>query len=719
MQWIGLFLVLFTAAVHSRSYGIGDPLFGHRIIVSFADLCDHQLCLDFGDETDYTNNSNIDDDDTAAAAKRAIAQTPLRCQSGTATQLALAPGNSCTTQAGQDACISFLFNTTLDGASVGATVYTCGNCSFYQNLRYAANVNCCTSDLCQTVGPPASLASCGALLNESACTTREDCYWCGNSSFGVDLCQELPGGAIDVCWAVPLRVPASVCGYVACAPFSGVPYSAQTLTLPYLKAFGLPPMTSLGPRARAIALDARSRYNQTWVVNDTHDFCVTDATLRGWCGVDTWHAPGYCIVAESWPQDDTWGWIQNTTATAASTSLTTLFPAFCACPIAGRALYLPGRLLDNKPHYGPPCTVEHALLAFFIVLMIASVLLFIWVIHDTAALVIAVWQRKPGPAAHLSVRALAFARGLFKTPTFPPKVLMWCYFPIAITDQALFVTPPSDTTAATARGVLCFLAVILLLFSYGAAVFACIEILLKAKVFGTEWDSKALYWFKWFFFLSNGLFLVSANALVIVFAVYLKAVQDFAVQDLAQLTFYSQTTTVLAKAIMLMLLLTQAIMMLETAALLLIVSWYLRSLDHRVRAMKDVMGRVAGLWVAWFCGLPNLGLLAFITPVISWITTGSILSYWDTTYQTNVAYLWLIFGYYATDLLWIAAFAYAMRTRIEPGWWQSVFARLVGKETMMQQDSESDGESDGASNTSTLDSTATHSTFSINKERDE
>ena len=80
MQWIGLFLVLFTAAVHSRSYGIGDPLFGHRIIVSFAEQCDHHLCMDLGDEPTgepvlYTGE------------KRTLAQVPLTCQSGTASRL--------------------------------------------------------------------------------------------------------------------------------------------------------------------------------------------------------------------------------------------------------------------------------------------------------------------------------------------------------------------------------------------------------------------------------------------------------------------------------------------------------------------------------------------------------------------------------------------------------------------------------------------------------
>jgi hypothetical protein len=696
--------LLLCATVRGGSYGIGDPLFGHRIIVTFDDLFE-------GAHWPLVLATT-----TTPALKRHGAQTaPLVCHSGTTSELAQ-QANNCTLQADQDSCVSFVFNTTLDGASTGATVYTCGNCSLYQALQanYTAQVACCaTGDLCLApVAPPAPPGACGALLSEQQCVTRQDCFWCGNASFGVDLCQALPGSAIDVCWAVPVRVPASVCGYVACAPYPGEPYSVELLTLNYLVAFGFPPVTRLGAtRSRAIALDARSRYNQTRTVNQTLNFCTVDDELRSWCGIDTWHAPIYCIVAERWPQPDTWGWIQNTTVTAASTSLSTIFPAFCACPVAGRALYLPGRSVDNKQHYGPDCRIEHVMLAFYVLLMLVTLLLFVWVINDTLTLVAAVWRRKPGKAAHWRERTWVFLCTLAQSKTFWPKMWMWAYFLIAIPDQALFITPPSNTTAATARAVLCFLAVIFLLAAYSWSVFACIEILLEAKVFGTGRDARMLYWYKWFFFVSNGIFLLAAQAMVIVFAVYLKQAQDFAVANLPQLTFLVTTSTALAKAIMLLLLLTQSLVLMETLPLLIIATWYLKGLDHRVKGMKDVVGRVAGLWLAMLCGLPNLGMLAIVTPVISWITTGSILSYWDSAYQTHIAYLWLIFGYYATDQLWLCGIAYAVRTKSTEGWWQTLYARFViDQETMVGQDTQS-----GASGTSkastTMQSTDTGQAF--------
>lgn len=80
--------------------------------------------------------------------------------------------------------------------------------------------------------------------------------------------------------------------------------------------------------------------NQTRVLNDTYNFCVVDSELQQWCGFATGHPFNYCIIAESWPQDDVWGWMQNTTFTGTA-SLTPIKPVFCACPIAGRAYYLP------------------------------------------------------------------------------------------------------------------------------------------------------------------------------------------------------------------------------------------------------------------------------------------------------------------------------------------------------------------------------------------
>lgn len=353
------------------------------------------------------------------------------------------------------------------------------------------------------------------------------------------------------------------------------------------------------------------------------------------------------------------------------------------------------------------------MLAFYILVMIASCIIFVIVIYDTSILGIASWQNKAGQAAKNIERVKTFCCGMILTKTIWVKILLICYFLVTIPNQALFINPPSNTTAAVARAVMRFLGVILLLFAYSQAVFTCIEILLKARVFGDRRDAVLLRIFKWFFFTTNGIPLLAANAMVIVFAVYLRQAQDFDVVNLPQLAWLGKTITGLAQAIMLTLLCTQGLMMIETALLLSIVTWKLSKLDKRVRGMKNVIGRVAGLWMAWFCGLPNLGLLAFITPVISWITTGAIQSYWSSVYQTNIAYLWLIFGDFATELLWICAIVYAIRTRAKRGWLQAQFATLLGKKTMVEENTAS-GSSSGSTATGGLSGASGISVNTIN-----
>lgn len=597
----------------------------------------------------------------------------LTCHQGTSNS-----ENNCTTG---DECLTFSFS--------GTNIYNCGNCSDYQNYSYA--LSCCATDNCQNVTAPQT--GCNAYLTESSCISDNDCYWCGNSSFGVDFCQPLYGNV--PCWGMPVLAP--VCGYVGCPP-ADPPYTVDVLTLKFLTDFGFPAVTTVfgDVGARGIGLDLIAR--DTRYLNDTYNFCQVDSEIQQWCGVNSYTKFSYCVISETWPQDDTWGWLQNTTLGAST--LTPIYPAICACPIPGRAYYIPYRSTDTRQHFGPSCPVEHTLLAFFILLIILSVILMSIIFYDTLVLIVGTLQTQE-----------QWIISLVKSKTIWVKILLILYFFVTITNQFLFIIPTDNTSAANAKAVLRFLGVILLLLAFSQAVFTLVEILLKAGIFGDRSDAWLLTIFKWFFFSTNGFFLVSANALVIVFAVDLKQLQDLAVENLSRFAYLAGTTTPLAQAIMLILLVTQGVMMIETGFLLCIVTWKLRNLDRRIRGMKEVMGRVIGLWLAWGCGLPNLGILAFITPVIAWITTGAIPSYWTSTYLTNIAYLWLIWADFMTELLWICAIAYAMRTVAKKGWLQAQFAILMGKKTMM--DDQTDQTDGNDSNTSGL-SVATTMQSTIN-----
>lgn len=615
----------------------------------------------------------------------------LTCYRGTANSL-VNTSNNCTTS---DECITFLFNTSLDGSTSPTSVYTCGNYTLYQQLPYVSNLSYCLTDNCQMRDLPQSPPRCASFLTETNCTAQSNCFWCGNSSFGVDLCQPLPGGPIDVCWAVPVVIPALMCGYIGCEPSTEPNYEPGFLTLDYLTNFGLPPTTFQGDTfARGIAQDARSRYNNTRVLNDTYAFCKVDQDLQHWCGFTTNTPFTYCIVAESWPQSNVWGWVQNTTFTG--TSLTTIFPAFCACPIAGRAYYLPSGSVDTFSHHSIVCPVENTLLAFYILLMFISLAVSILVIVDITILVIGTWQKKVGARASFEKQS-TFIMALLKSKTIWTKLLIMIYLPLTIGNEAMFMgITGSTSTLETAAAVIRLLSVIMVLFAFSQAVFTVVEILLKAKVFGTRTDAIILRIFKWVFFVTNGSFLFGAFGMLIAFAYYLKKVLDFSVNNVGELALYGQKVSILGKAIMLVLLLTQAIMLIETGIMLAIVTWRLSKLEKHIRGMKDVFGRVAGLWIAWVMGIPNLGILAWLTPIVAWVQVGSIPSYWSSVYETELGYLWSLWADYATELIWICAIAYAMRTRARKGWLLDQFANFTGKRTMIEQKTNSSRSASGA-----------------------
>ncbi len=349
--------------------------------------------------------------------------------------------------------------------------------------------------------------------------------------------------------------------------------------------------------------------------------------------------------------------------------------------MAGRAYYLPSGATDDDKHYGPHCPIEQTLLAFYVLLILLSAGVLCGVLADLAIMLHGVYRRG-GRVSALESRTLA------------PRLVMVAYELVVIPDQVLFAIPAgtANTTLANAKAVLCFLGVILLLFSFSASVFTYVQILMDSKVLGGRRSALALSVFRWFFFLWHGLCLVAALACTIAFAVFLKQLQDLLPASLAAFAALATLDTQLAQAIMLMLLLTQATMMIFTLAMLVGVTRGLSRVSGNVRGLRDLIKRATGLWLAWAGGVPNLLLLAAITPLVSWLLTGEIPSWWPSHYQTNIAYLWMIWGYFVSSQLWLCCNAYAMRTRTKSGWFEHLFSHLIDKRTAMET-----GASDGSS----------------------
>jgi hypothetical protein len=159
----------------------------------------------------------------------------------------------------------------------------------------------------------------------------------------------------------------------------------------------------------------------------------------------------------------------------------------------------------------------------------------------------------------------------------------------------------------------------------------------------------------------------------------------------------------LSKTIMLTLVITQASMMLVTGVLIAVVTYKLSQIGGRVRGMKDLLARLIGLIFALFIGIPNLGILAFLAVMNGWILPGTTPSYWRSPYQTNIAFLWVVWAEFVTELLWMCAIAYAMRTVVKRSWLIANFKSWLGLET---------GSTNGSGGTMSGGS-GSHSSFSV------
>lgn len=185
-------------------------------------------------------------------------------------------------------------------------------------------------------------------------------------------------------------MPFPICGSVECAPINP-PYSAQVLTKQFIDEFKFPNLTR--EQRLLIALDISTR--EVFYLNETNSFCVLDVELQEICGLNSsanvqgWT---YCILAESWPQNDLWGWMQNTSPTS-SLGFDTIFPALCVCPNPGRAYYLPHRIRP-QPRFTPQCPFEFGAVVLYSFLMFCTLIVLLLVLYDMTILIFKSLEKK-------------------------------------------------------------------------------------------------------------------------------------------------------------------------------------------------------------------------------------------------------------------------------------------------------------------------------------
>lgn len=569
----------------------------------------------------------------------------------------------------------------------GTEVYACGNCTYYQvtlNNTVVHSVSCCDTNDCFVPNAPSPVGTCDSITTRSSCVNMTDCYWCDsfmNNSFG--LCKSL-GTPYLPCFGQGSSMfsPPPICMDIGCAP-PPVPYFAQQLTFNFLLDFGMPPVSSTPPSVSrnpfedlALQLIGAEASGNVRYLNDTNAFCQIDQELQEWCGINNDHYPNafqYCLVTERWPQPDVFGWIQNTTFTN-NRGMQVIFPAICVCQLPGydangmplgpaKAYFVPNNVRP-QPFFAPPCGAEKALLAFYILLIFATALGSLYVLFDTVVLVQILISGKE--------------KREFGTKTLFVKIILFCWFLVAIPGMVLFIVPQASPEQTVASYLLKLLSIIFFIFGFSTAIFTYVEIVLASKVFGKHPKKILALRFSIVFFILNFFVLLACMFLLSSFGYFLLRLLSGNVTGYTQIVDYSQKLSNLAKPFMYLLVIEQAIVTVCCLALVMyIISVILGQSANltKQKAVQLLLVRAISLMIAVFVSVPNLAILAFQVYLFGYVFTQSVMSPWPTEYTTNYAFLWFIWGEYVTELLSVLCVAYSMTTVVK----RSIINRLAGK----------------------------------------
>jgi uncharacterized membrane protein len=121
---------------------------------------------------------------------------------------------------------------------------------------------------------------------------------------------------------------------------------------------------------------------------------------------------------------------------------------------------------------------------------------------------------------------------------------------------------------------------------------------------------------------------------------------------------------------LLLLVIVEGLMIVLTGALLIFVTYSLINVSSgsRVRGLRDLIARDIALIISLIVSIPHLGILCTILVYATFILLGDLQSPQATKYLTNEAYFWITWAEYVTELIWIMAIAYAMRTVVKKSW---------------------------------------------------
>lgn len=591
------------------------------------------------------------------------------------------------TQVENSTCSTLTGQTCVGGYISPATeFFTCGNCTQYLELANVTgslitNVSCCSSDYCEQVTIAPSSSSCDSINASDVCINQTNCYWCNNTmNTGYGSCRSWAG--IPSCFIVPLFVPPPICGAVICPPVS-TPYMVSNPSLmgkAALNAFGLPTPDYL----TAMELAADLLFRQYKVFNDTTHNCIAQQDLIQWCGVnysDVNSFP-YCLASETWPQPDIGGWILNTTFSSSRRyhdGLWPLYTSICACNKPGRAFFLPVRKYIAEYHYdGNVCPIENVSLAFWILLMLLSTVLLIYLLWDAAILFYYLWSSG-------SETSKAGNRSGRKTGVV--KFVMIVYFLFTIPCQALEFAPTLARSAQEDAVItLRLLGIIFMLFASCLGIFNFLGIILESGAFGKlELIIKTLKIFQWGFLIFSSVVLLTCVGLLTAVSWYLSALYSYSVPNVTVFGQYGTRFGSIIQSVCLLLTIYEGIMIIVTLILVGYVFTIFRDARKIIskQHFKDIFIRYLGIvfWIIF--AIPNLAFLVETTVDAGWIEADKIPNPFANPYDTITARFWFIWSQCVTELLMLACITYATRTKVTRSWIFNNIKTLMGMSTEM------------------------------------
>jgi hypothetical protein len=559
-------------------------------------------------------------------------------------------------------CITAQLHTPGLNTTNGTEIYACGNCSYFQSATtFFYNVSCCNGlDLCQTFGPTLpDPSTCESLNSQSGCIARNDCYWCDSVQAGVGLCKSLNGSKVP-CFATSLAMPPTICSAITCTPV--VPaYNVTDLTRSFLTTFGLPGLSY--PTDVGLALDIMSRQVRILSDNVTYDFCDLDLEFVEWCGINSSNFPTYfkyCVISETWPQNDVYGWLRNTTMTG-NAGFNPLYPALCACLTPGRAYYIPTGFLITQAYYAPPCRAEHAMLAFYILLMLVSTIALIYVLYETLFLLQHMWNQS---------KQKRWSSG----KTLVIKVSLVIYFCLTVVDEALWVAPQYNGVTTSVVGLLRLLGIIFFEFTIVFTIFILCGIILKSQLFG-ENDKYFMNFFsvfKWILLLGHCFCFIALFAFAGATTFYYEAFTSSSIPNLTVFGLYVVNAVALSKTIFSLLPALLAIIEICAALILGYTAYKIRSLfksrEELSKQVKTLIYRIVILGIVFVVLLVWLVFMSLYIYMENYILARSIPSPFTSQYQSHYALQWFLWGMFVVELIVLMLVDLAMRSKIRTSW---------------------------------------------------